>query len=486
MVEDKLLNNDENATNSPNDTHIIKNEPDKTSEIQKTLKGDTEVKLTEPINSCDNDNDTALIDDESSTEESSSEESSTEESSTEESSSDEPSSDEPSSEENSDSETIDHENEINMSRDHFKDKLGDIIRWFYTDAPSNFKGRVILGIKKWFDDTEYSSAEPSSKQKRAIINIHKGWVVGMEISERSRQDSQANRLKEELLSQLRNFSISEEHEQLLGCSSEEFYKYFRYLYLSRWAIRCRRRRGAAVEVCEVKDLHRDHIVPWAYFVKDGQISTEDQRKACHYTNLQPLCRGLNMFKGADLSALKYREWIEGKGWYNKYEGLPGWWPGLLITSCKLSTVTLFPRSRETNNMSITQNGVASNNTINSLILESRESSSFASCSWRGRPEIGVAADDEEEDEINMLHREYMKNVKSVLEAVMEKNNELKKENSRLEEEVTRLKKENSCFEEEVTRLKKNYTMYEKVTRFESIFKEEIRSFLDYIYEENGL
>jgi hypothetical protein len=74
---------------------------------------------------------------------------------------------------------------------------------------------------------------------------------------------------------------------LIGCSIEEFRKYFQGLFT----------KGMTWDLFMSGDIHIDHIIPCAHF----DLTREDHQRICfHYTNTQPEWAVKNISRGAKL------------------------------------------------------------------------------------------------------------------------------------------------------------------------------------------
>lgn len=93
------------------------------------------------------------------------------------------------------------------------------------------------------------------------------------------------RLRNRILQALKNNYKTSSTTNLLGCSLEDFKKYFESKFIDgmSWKI-----------FLQTDKIHIDHIRPCASF----DLSKEDEQKKCfHYTNLQPLWKEDNLKKG---------------------------------------------------------------------------------------------------------------------------------------------------------------------------------------------
>lgn len=84
----------------------------------------------------------------------------------------------------------------------------------------------------------------------------------------------------------RNIGKQDKSYDLLGCSKEEFIKYFENLFTE----------GMTWEKVG-KDIHIDHIIPCCSF---DLTKEEEQKKCFHYSNLQPLWARDNLVKGGKI------------------------------------------------------------------------------------------------------------------------------------------------------------------------------------------
>ncbi len=134
----------------------------------------------------------------------------------------------------------------------------------------NNKDEIKLKKKEYYD--KFGLEKAKAWQKKNMQNI---------------EFRTKKRLRGRIYVALKRGIKSESTMKLLGCSIENFKKYFESLFTD----------GMNWDIYLSGGIHIDHIIPCKYF---DLTSPEQQKKCFHYTNLQPLWGLDNLKKGASI------------------------------------------------------------------------------------------------------------------------------------------------------------------------------------------
>ena len=96
------------------------------------------------------------------------------------------------------------------------------------------------------------------------------------------------RLRGRVLSAVKNNTKRTKTRELLGCDIDFFIKYLESKFTE----------GMSFQNQGIKGWHIDHIIPCSYF---DMTKEDEQKKAFHYTNLQPLWWYDNLKKSNKIS-----------------------------------------------------------------------------------------------------------------------------------------------------------------------------------------
>lgn len=111
-------------------------------------------------------------------------------------------------------------------------------------------------------------------------------------------DRIASRLRSKVSKAVKKLNISENYEELLGCSGEDFLKHIEKQFQD----------GMTWDNYGQKGWHIDHIKPLCSF---NLLEPDEVRKATHFTNLRPLWAKANIAKGQEDKKLSIRRKVNG-------------------------------------------------------------------------------------------------------------------------------------------------------------------------------
>lgn len=139
---------------------------------------------------------------------------------------------------------------------------------------------------------------PEAKEyRKQYVAENKDWWRKYEREYRSsrRQEDMFFKIKSNLSSRLsdliKNRSVGQRTVELLGCDKDTFLQYLESQFTE----------GMTWENYGLKGWHVDHIIP----ISSYDLTNEDEvKKACHYTNLQPLWWQDNLEKGDKIRILE--------------------------------------------------------------------------------------------------------------------------------------------------------------------------------------
>ena len=137
----------------------------------------------------------------------------------------------------------------------------------------------------------------AKKYRKQYIAENKDWWRKYEREYKSsrRQEDMFFRIKGNLSSRLsdliKNRGIGQRTKELLGCDRDTFLQHIKSQFTE----------GMTWENYGLKGWHVDHVIP----ISSYDLTNEDEvKKACHYTNLQPLWWQDNLEKGDKIRILE--------------------------------------------------------------------------------------------------------------------------------------------------------------------------------------